>query len=519
MSATSSNQETTTSSLQPTSIMSSRFDQVDHLSDLLPQTINVNKINRDSIAHAQGVGGVSWGSLTVGSWLKDEVMFHANISDFNTINSNSNAININNNNVSLNIERSSFSKPNFNNNKLHSTSPHSHNIYLPNLEKQYCKDYSCCGISLPGLHDLLKHYEDAHIEIHPNLDNGHRIPNSNNSASDKINKFANRKEQSFGNISKPYNIMNSSHALSSNQSTIAGSITNHQDFKYSGKNFTTNKKLSMQTTSNNLSPNRNGSSSNDNDSSPLSVNVNNNLLDTVSTKEVFLNPFDKKLSNFKNQKINYDLSTNPLTPQPSFNDTTKNQNKTYNDINLSRNNYSTNSFTSTSTHSTSSSSIFNPLSLQKSGSTSNTLVSYNNQGVAHNVIADESESDSDSDDDIDGGSEMNTSNVPEGYIDDPARRLYVMDQDTDKPFKCPVIGCDKTYKNQNGLKYHKLHGHQNQKLHENSDGSFSILDPHSNELLTDDSNNEKNKPYRCEVCGKRYKNLNGLKYHRGHSTH
>lgn len=28
---------------------------------------------------------------------------------------------------------------------------------------------------------------------------------------------------------------------------------------------------------------------------------------------------------------------------------------------------------------------------------------------------------------------------------------------------------------------------------------------------------EKEKPYRCEVCGKRYKNLNGLKYHKSHS--
>ena len=27
----------------------------------------------------------------------------------------------------------------------------------------------------------------------------------------------------------------------------------------------------------------------------------------------------------------------------------------------------------------------------------------------------------------------------------------------------------------------------------------------------------KEKPYNCEVCGKRYKNLNGLKYHRQHS--
>jgi transcription factor SFP1 len=28
---------------------------------------------------------------------------------------------------------------------------------------------------------------------------------------------------------------------------------------------------------------------------------------------------------------------------------------------------------------------------------------------------------------------------------------------------------------------------------------------------------DKEKPYRCEICGKRYKNLNGLKYHKAHS--
>ena len=28
---------------------------------------------------------------------------------------------------------------------------------------------------------------------------------------------------------------------------------------------------------------------------------------------------------------------------------------------------------------------------------------------------------------------------------------------------------------------------------------------------------EKEKPYKCEVCHKRYKNLNGLKYHKTHS--
>ncbi|CAO3694758.1 hypothetical protein G6F70_002308 [Rhizopus microsporus] len=69
----------------------------------------------------------------------------------------------------------------------------------------------------------------------------------------------------------------------------------------------------------------------------------------------------------------------------------------------------------------------------------------------------------------------------------------------DKPYKCPVAGCDKAYKNPNGLKYHNQHGHCN--------------------LINDDSENLASKPYQCTIgdCGKRYKNLNGLKYHIEHS--
>lgn len=40
--------------------------------------------------------------------------------------------------------------------------------------------------------------------------------------------------------------------------------------------------------------------------------------------------------------------------------------------------------------------------------------------------------------------------VPDPQLDDP---------DVPKPFHCPVIGCEKAYKNQNGLKYHKSVGH------------------------------------------------------------
>ncbi|KAG9322527.1 hypothetical protein KVV02_003039 [Mortierella alpina] len=70
----------------------------------------------------------------------------------------------------------------------------------------------------------------------------------------------------------------------------------------------------------------------------------------------------------------------------------------------------------------------------------------------------------------------------------------------DKPYRCTVNGCDKAYKNPNGLKYHNQHGHCSASGLSDADGPES-------------------KPYMCTFleCGKRYKNLNGLKYHIEHS--
>jgi transcription factor SFP1 len=98
-----------------------------------------------------------------------------------------------------------------------------------------------------------------------------------------------------------------------------------------------------------------------------------------------------------------------------------------------------------------------------------------------------------------------------------AQVAMMMAAEEHKPFRCPVIGCEKAYKNQNGLKYHKTHGHQTQQLHENGDGTFSIVNPETSTPYPGTLGMEKEKPYKCEVCGKRYKNLNGLKYHKQHS--
>ena len=63
-----------------------------------------------------------------------------------------------------------------------------------------------------------------------------------------------------------------------------------------------------------------------------------------------------------------------------------------------------------------------------------------------------------------------------------------------RPYVCRIEGCDKTYKNPNGLKYHMQHGHDRE------------------------GKESGDKPYRCPVpkCDKQYKNANGLKYHSQH---
>lgn len=46
----------------------------------------------------------------------------------------------------------------FNSPSFHSSS------YLPKLEAEFCRDFSCCGLRLPSLHDLLRHYEEFHAQ-------------------------------------------------------------------------------------------------------------------------------------------------------------------------------------------------------------------------------------------------------------------------------------------------------------------------------------------------------------------
>ena len=49
------------------------------------------------------------------------------------------------------------------------------------------------------------------------------------------------------------------------------------------------------------------------------------------------------------------------------------------------------------------------------------------------------------------------------------------DSSADKPFACPVPGCKKRYKNINGIKYHAKHGHKKEVRYEESSDEFMLL--------------------------------------------
>lgn len=542
------------------------------------------RLRRESIAHSQGMGGISWGSVGIGSWLRDEVFILQNNN-----NNNNNNINTNQNQNFNQFRQPSINlyNGNFNNNNAMDLRNDSINMndsslpnssYLADLEANYCKDYSCCGQLLPNLHDLLKHYEEMHIENDlsnlQNLANNPHLSNLSNNLNSHIHN---------NNIANNLNKNNSSiGAVSTNEVFLNNHLNTKQNSSNNNKKFNLKSNTKIPSFNLNLnygnSSNTNLQNNNTNDGSSggsknnLSNNISNisaainsrSATNTTNNGDNNGNTSNTHLNNLQHNELhqsfsNFNFDQANMNSQPMQFDFTNNQASTifqndglvkdlenqakmfqqqvqeqeqhlhanhFNTSNSDINNHHHSNLTHNNNHNNTNTNniggnnnhnINNPLSMpagnSRNNQSKNTLTA-NNTNMDMDIDHDtqfqmEVDDDNNRDDEIE----------QEICIDDPARRLYVMEQSEDRPFQCPVIGCDKTYKNQNGLKYHRIHGHQNQKLRENPDGTFSVINPESDSPYPHGMAFEKDKPYRCEVCGKRYKNLNGLKYHRGHTTH
>ncbi|KAF2273431.1 uncharacterized protein EI97DRAFT_461094 [Westerdykella ornata] len=452
-------------------------------------------------------GGMSWGGVSVGSWIRDDVMM------------------------------TGTSPAQFNNSpSFHSSS------YLPKMEAAFMKDFTCCGLTLASLHDLLQHFEEVHANAPP--------PRATQS----------------GNGGLPPTSGASAGATSASQMQTQGEPAMQTQLGFHPR----------QNSMGGFRPQRLGSFSRSNLSTVQDMDGLDNMeMDDVNTNMDGLAPIQE---------------TPALTPQQSQSQFNQNQSQLQ-QLNVNLANMQQHQGLRTSTPST-------PATSQQFGLQNNPTVSSVNTptlGAApmqntNNLTSPESShpgTPAELDMDFSNGfgqpmigmqgmdtmnfGNMNLGNgmvngLPgfDGTIDQPGKRLFskhgggctqqqlqaaynnfqkmssteqsdlakrIREQqimaganipqlpfpEEVKPFRCPVIGCEKAYKNQNGLKYHKQHGHQNQQLKENEDGTFSIVDPLTSIPYPGTVGMEKEKPYRCDTCGKRYKNLNGLKYHRAHA--
>lgn len=428
--------------------------------------------------------------------------------------------------------------------------------YLPKLEANFMRDFTCCGKTLPNLHDLLQHYEEAHAQEPnhpssktPNLMQYGHVPGygaPNNFGQSSVNSplgpagslaQQGRQPLGIGGSISTAGLQMSPHGLSNvtNQSHLADEMDTVGD-------------MEMDDAVGHLEMD---------DTQQRSMQQARQLFGQASRPQLNINAsgFTQGLRTsqpttpaaasfgFQHNPTVSSVNTPTLTtqqPLPSRSNTSFNQSPTGDgedlgmqlggSINLNGNDFSLGTTSSNTTSNDSAFCINDPGKhlFSPNGAATNHQRALQQQ-LAQLVL------------------EQNQPLTNKELMERFGPLL--MQQEEAKPFRCPVIGCEKAYKNQNGLKYvffffnpsynlpsssrllrrkgfnpaefvmlttvhryHKAHGHANQQLHENEDGTFSIVDPDTCIPYPGTLGMEKEKPYSCEVCNKRYKNLNGLKY-------
>jgi transcription factor SFP1 len=459
-----------------------------------PKPISVNNANREQYANRNRreslagslAGGMSWGGLSVGSFIRDDMMLGT--SPYGAHQSPS----------------------------LHSSS------YLPKLEANFMRDFTCCDKILPNLHDLLQHYEEAHTQQ----------PSPNASRNNNVSPFVQMGGAQLGSQ------MGGSGASSSTPGQSAVQTP-------SGQPGQQNRGAGMS-----MMGNPRGMT--DDRQLDLNVGAMNDEMDTVADMEMDDAVGTMEMDDgqrmhqarqmFGQQRPQLNMNTSGLTqglrtsqpPTPAAVSFGLQNNPTVSSVNTP----------TLTTHQQLPQQPPQPQQVDMDAMDED-LPGMPMGGGPAGDIGDRNFGGANNESNFcinDPGKHLFSSNgafpqgnktiqaqlaqlgLTQGQFADPAankallqRLQSMMMPEEHKPFKCPVIGCEKAYKNQNGLKYHKAHGHQTQQLHENGDGTFSIVNPETSAPYPGTQGMEKEKPFNCDNCGKRYKNLNGLKYHKSHS--
>ncbi|KAL9610598.1 MAG: hypothetical protein Q9167_004700 [Letrouitia subvulpina] len=490
-------------------------------------TSNRERPRRESVAGSM-VGGMSWGGVSVGSWIRDDIIMEGS-SPF------------------------PYQSPSF-----HSSS------YLPKLEANFMKDFSCCGLTLPSLHDLLQHYEERHAQtIQPksNADQMSSPPDDKAAiaagTAAAVEQQAQRQQQQqtttapssqapvSQNLQKPAtprqqhaqpaatSIPPQTRHHSSTDMDAVQDMEMDEEPSYNVPSRSSNQfgmpqqprmmqrsqfgqpapapvpPLDMSTLNmaNHLQQHHHHQGlRNSTPNTPIATSrsanpyQNNPTVSSVNTPTLTTNPIQQ------HQYAPTPDSSAPATPREIDNEfVSKGQN-----MDMS-NQYLQNQLGNFGNYPFDCGNEMLDLCIDEPAKR---LFQLNGGHNSNSAKANASKL---------GDAQYSENSEIAKTIREQQRMAGIPDggsgpnDGVPKPFHCPVIGCEKAYKNQNGLKYHKAHGHNSQQLHANENGTFSIVDPETLNPYPGTLGMEKHKPYKCTACGKRYKNLNGLKYHKNHS--
>ncbi|KAK3826218.1 MAG: hypothetical protein JOS17DRAFT_804298 [Linnemannia elongata] len=409
-----------------------------------------------------------------------------------------------------------------------------HTNHARELETAFCRDFYCCGLTLLDLHDLLQHYEECHVRFEEDEDCRLSVNGSDDEDSEFFDEDSWSDSESLssssGSSSSPLG-SGSGGSLSINSRTTGQHHRHHRHQPYfqqypngsviSTKIFSASlggvpKRKAVVSLSDIYAEDEGGYEHDDGDPSSAFLNT---ILRTRATSSnigfATSNPFGppakrQLLEPAKQQQQQQCSQQNPQQHErlhPITGEPIRSVDKSENSIayGASNSNSYGNSDKSIRVHS----------SGFAGGSMAGTAGAYgrgNAQGSLSSICPNM----------LLGGSVPTTSSVrglsllnQSPYIAAAADLMRQRDEvfsiiedmtkvppnasSENKPYRCSVTGCDKAYKNPNGLKYHNSHGHCSNGL--------------------GDGDSPESKPYVCTFleCGKRYKNLNGLKYHIEHT--
>lgn len=321
--------------------------------------------------------------------------------------------------------------------------------YLPKLEAEFCRDFSCCGIPLPSLHDLLRHYEEHHAQQMP------------------MNNENDNQDSHGGPGGHDVNRQQARHPQQQNAANMIGGMGGIQ-YEMMRQQQMQRQRQQEEDRGNNQDDQPEGEIAGDMemDDDEMTPPPNNTSL-SLTTPQAHLS------------QQHYSHPTTPATMNmPSYHNTPILAN-------------------SQLPHLTNQPSHFSPESSVPGTPLATDMVEY---GFPQNLTGFQNQQGGVYSPNLNygGGMESTGDMSLDLCIDEPAKRLFspggqaagmysqaqmqqylnnnpnelakkiadggvaqaptmpaALMQTEEKPFKCPVIGCEKAYKNQNGLKYHK----------------------------------------------------------------